>query len=264
MSPLISGSIAIFFYSASTYFLCKELKKTPIRKVSLSLAWCALLFHTVYNYAIFFHPNGIDFSFFNTASLILLIVVMLLLITALTKPVEKLGIALFPITSFMLFLSLTVPIKAQFLLAHSWPMNIHITSSIIAFSLLNIAAFQSLLLAIQENQLRKHSPLLLIQALPPLQTMESLLFKMIATGLVLLSISLLSGLFFIDDLFAQHLVHKTVLSIVAWVIFSALLFGRIRYGWRGKTAIRWTLSGFLLLLLAYFGSKLVIEIILHR
>jgi ABC-type uncharacterized transport system permease subunit len=94
--------------------------------------------------------------------------------------------------------------------------------------------------------------------------MEALLFQMLGTGLVFLTISLISGFLFIEDLFAQHLVHKTVLSLLAWVIFTGLLIGRSRYGWRGQTAIQWTLIGFVLLLLAYFGSKLVLELILHR
>jgi ABC-type uncharacterized transport system permease subunit len=94
--------------------------------------------------------------------------------------------------------------------------------------------------------------------------MESLLFQMLATGIVFLTLSLTSGFIFIENLFAQHLVHKTVLSILAWIIFTGLLIGRSRYGWRGQTAIQWTLIGFILLLLAYFGSKLVLELILHR
>jgi ABC-type uncharacterized transport system permease subunit len=87
---------------------------------------------------------------------------------------------------------------------------------------------------------------------------------MLATGIVFLTVSLTSGFIFIENLFAQHLVHKTVLSILAWIIFTGLLIGRSRYGWRGQTAIQWTLIGFILLLLAYFGSKLVLELILHR
>lgn len=94
--------------------------------------------------------------------------------------------------------------------------------------------------------------------------MEALLFQMLATGLIFLTISLVSGFLFIENLFAQHLAHKTVLSILAWLIFSGLLMGRSRYGWRGKTAIQWTIIGFVLLLLAYFGSKLVLELILHK
>ncbi|MDD1608146.1 MAG: cytochrome c biogenesis protein CcsA, partial [Methylococcaceae bacterium] len=92
----------------------------------------------------------------------------------------------------------------------------------------------------------------------------SLLFQMLGAGVFFLSISLISGFIFVENLFAQHLVHKTVLSILAWIIFSSLLIGRSRYGWRGQLAIQWTLIGFVSLLLAYFGSKLVLELILHR
>jgi ABC-type uncharacterized transport system permease subunit len=91
--------------------------------------------------------------------------------------------------------------------------------------------------------------------------METLLFRIIALGYILLSLSLLSGVTYIDDIFAQHLVHKTVLSFAAWVVFAILLWGRWRFGWRGRTAVRWTLSGFGVLMLAYFGSKLVLEFI---
>ena len=87
---------------------------------------------------------------------------------------------------------------------------------------------------------------------------------MIGSGFALLSAGLLTGIFFLEDIFAQHLVHKTVLSIVAWLVFGILLWGRWRFGWRGRTAIRWTLSGFVVLLLAYFGSKFVLELILQR
>jgi ABC-type uncharacterized transport system permease subunit len=86
----------------------------------------------------------------------------------------------------------------------------------------------------------------------------------IAAGFVLLTLTLLSGVLFVDDLFAQHLVHKTVLSIAAWIVFGILLFGRWRWGWRGRRAVRLTLAGMAILLLAFFGSKFVLEVILHR
>ena len=120
------------------------------------------------------------------------------------------------------------------------------------------------MLAIQEHHLRNRQPGGYIRALPPLQVMERLLFQMIGTGFALLSAALLTGFFFLEDIFAQQLVHKTVLSIAAWVIFGVLLWGRWKFGWRGRTAIRWTLSGFIFLLLAYFGSKAVLELILTR
>jgi ABC-type uncharacterized transport system permease subunit len=103
-----------------------------------------------------------------------------------------------------------------------------------------------------------------IRSLPPLQTMESLLFEMIGAGFLLLTVALISGFAFLEDMFEQRLVHKTVLSIIAWFVFGTLLWGRFRFGWRGQTAITWTLSGFVILMLAYFGSKAVIELILRN
>jgi ABC-type uncharacterized transport system permease subunit len=110
--------------------------------------------------------------------------------------------------------------------------------------------------------LRKPANLMILHRLPPLQTMERLLFQLIFFGFFLLSLTLVSGLIFVHNLFAQHLVHKTVLSFFAWLIFGLLLWGRMRHGWRGRTAIRWALSGYTALVLAYFGSKLVLEQVL--
>ena len=123
---------------------------------------------------------------------------------------------------------------------------------------------QSVLLWIQDRQLHNRHPGGFVRALPPLQVMESLLFQMIALGFVVLTLSLFSGVLFLENVFAQHLVHKTVLSILSWLMFGVLLWGRWRRGWRGKTAIRWTLGGFFSLMLAYFGTKFVLELILHR
>jgi ABC-type uncharacterized transport system permease subunit len=94
--------------------------------------------------------------------------------------------------------------------------------------------------------------------------MESLLFQMSAVGFILQSLALLTGMFYLEDMFEQHLVHKTILSIAAWCVFAVLLWGRWKFGWRGRTAIRWTMAGFTILLLSYFGSKMVLEIFLNK
>jgi ABC-type uncharacterized transport system permease subunit len=94
--------------------------------------------------------------------------------------------------------------------------------------------------------------------------MEQVLFTTIHAGVVLLTLSVFSGLIFVDNVFAQHLVHKTVLSIIALFVFGVLLLGRWRFGWRGRKAIHWTLVGYGLLVLAYFGSRLVLEVVLQR
>jgi len=123
---------------------------------------------------------------------------------------------------------------------------------------------QAVLLAIQDHQLHNRHPGGFVRSLPPLQTMEVLLFEMIGAGFLLLTLALISGIVYLDNMFAQHLAHKTILSIAAWLVFGTLLWGRFRYGWRGRTALIWTLSGFVVLMLAYFGSKAVIELILSK
>lgn len=230
----------------------------------LSLAWTGVAAHLIYTALDLHQKNGFSFNFFSTGSLVAMIVALTLLIASLNKPVEKLGVGLFPIVALMLGLNVMLPAAPHPLHVKNGAMTTHILTSIVAFSLLNIAALQAVLLAVQDSQLKSHHPRRFILSLPPLQTMESLLFQMIATGLAFLSISLVTGFLFIQDLFAQHLVHKTVLSILAWIIFSALMIGRKCYGWRGQTAMKWTLSGFVSLMLAYFGSKMVLELILHR
>ncbi|WP_432743857.1 cytochrome c biogenesis protein CcsA [Methylobacter sp. G7] len=257
-------TLSICTYLASTLFIARDTHLNRRKRTPLYLAWTAVCAHTLYTSIAFQQNASFNFSFISTASLISLIVALLLLIATITKPVEKLGLVIFPLAAIMLVLELNLSEKPHLLHTHNWQMSIHILTSIIAFSLLNIAALQAILLAIQDQQLKSHPPKRFIQSLPSLQTMESLLFQMLGTGLFFLTISLISGFIFIEDLFAQHLVHKTVLSIIAWIIFSCLLIGRLRYGWRGKTAVRWTLAGFILLLLAYFGSKLVLEIILKK
>lgn len=265
MNSTFVGILSVLSYSSASVLIVKELlNHCEKHRKSIQLAWLGALLHCAYLVLSTHQFDGFNFSFFNAAGLVALFIVLILLIGSTDKPVEKLGIAIFPLAAILLALELIFPEKTHRLLATNWQMSLHILSSILAFSLLNIAALQALLLALQDQQLRSHHPKRLILALPPLQAMETLLFQMIGTGLFFLTVSLFSGFIFIEDLFAQHLVHKTVLSMVAWIIFSGLLVGRVRYGWRGHTAIKWTLIGFVLLLLAYFGSKLVLELILKK
>ncbi len=264
MHPIVFGLLSIVSYLSSALLLSKNILAEKSQASSIYPGWLALPLHLTYITHTSLLYNHLDFSFFSMASTIAAIISLLLLLASLTKPIEKLGVVIFPLAALMLGLSILFPGQEHDLQNYSWQMDTHILSSILAFSLLNIAALQAIFLAIQEQQLRKHPPRKIILTLPPLQTMEAMLFKMIIAGVVFLTVSLISGFIFIDDLFAQHLIHKTVLSILAWLIFSALIFGRIRYGWRGQTAIQWTLIGFTALLLAYFGSKLVLELILHK
>lgn len=190
---------------------------------------------------------------------------LLLFIYGLRQPLAALALVVYPVAAVCLVLGAALPAGISARSALAWPLQTHILLSLLAFGLLTLGAVQALVLAVQHRRLHDRPPgdSLSIR-LPPLQTMEALLFRLIGAGFFMLTLAIMSGGAFIENPFAQHLVHKTVLSLVAWLLFAILLWGRWRFGWRGRTAVRWTLTSYLVLALAYFGSKLVLETILGR
>jgi ABC-type uncharacterized transport system permease subunit len=269
MSHALIAYGAILLYLAAATLIGLRLFRRgepgiPGRPLTLGLGFAGLALHTWLIYeAIFSHP-GLNLAFFNALALTSWTVVTLLLVSSLTKPVENLGILILPIAALTLFLEVHYPSLGFMHASKGWAIKIHVLLSMLAYSLLTLASVQAILLAVQDHHLHNRQPAGFLRALPPLQTMENLLFEMIGAGFVLLTLALVSGFAFLEDMFAQHLAHKTVLSVLGWLVFGALLLGRIRYGWRGRTAIIWTLSGFVILMLAYFGSKAVLELILQR
>jgi ABC-type uncharacterized transport system permease subunit len=146
----------------------------------------------------------------------------------------------------------------------SWELTAHVLLSMGAAALLFGAAVTAILLFTLDRRLRTRRISDLSSTMPPVDQLERLMFRLIGSGFALLTLALFTGFVFVTDLFAQHLIHKTVLSVIAWVLFGILLAGRARFGWRGRPAVRWTLVGFVLLALAYFGSKFVLESVLGR
>lgn len=203
--------------------------------------------------------NGLSLDFINALSLTAWLTVTLWLFLSSRQPVESLGIAVLPVAAATL---ITTSFHNPAIGTTNLELQTHVFFSVSAYGLLGLSALQAMLLSVQSRHLHNHKPGGFIRALPPLSTMEHLLFSMITAGFILLTLALLSGFVFLEDMFAQHVAHKTVLSIAAWVLFGILLFGRARYGWRGKRAVKWTLTAFVLLLLSYFGSKFVMEFLI--
>jgi len=230
----------------------------------LTLSLCALLLHGVVTWESVFGEAGVNLGFFRISALIFLVINVACITSLVRRPLQNLLIALFPLSALSVLVATFAPRAAPVQSEIDGGMLIHISSSILAYSVLTIAAVQSALLALQDHQLRHRHTRGIVQILPPLQLMENMLFELLWIGVVLLTLAIVSGFAFVDDLFAQHLVHKTVLTIGAWLLFSTLLWGHYRLGWRSATAVRLTLAGFLLLMLAFFGSKLVLELILQR
>lgn len=146
----------------------------------------------------------------------------------------------------------------------TWQMQAHILISIFAYGLLNVGAIVALYALIQDRRLRARRLSSMNQLFAPLETTEKLLFGITAAGFAGLAITVVSGIMFVDNLFAQHLVHKTALSILALLVFGILLLGRVFAGWRGRRAIYLYLGGFISLGCAYFGSRYILEQLLNR
>ena len=148
--------------------------------------------------------------------------------------------------------------------APGWELTAHILLSMSAAALLLAAAVTALILVFMDRRLRARRLADLPSVLPPLDALEKVMFRLIGAGFAVLTLALLTGFVFVTNIWTQHLAHKTILSCLAWVIFGVLLFGRIRYGWRGRSAVTGTLTGFWILVLSYFGSKFVLEYLLGR
>ncbi|HPQ95162.1 MAG: cytochrome c biogenesis protein CcsA [Thiothrix sp.] len=206
--------------------------------------------------------HGLAIDFFSALSLVMWLASLILFFAQIKRPLASLGLLILPFTLISLLLDALLATGRTIALNEG--LGLHILLSLLAYSMLMLAALQSILLAVQNHQLHNHQSGYLMKALPPLQDMESLLFQLILTGVVLLTLGLISGLLSLHGLFGQGVAHKTVLSLIAWAVFTTLLIGHWQYGWRGRIAVRWTLSGFTLLMLGFFGSKFVLEYMVHK
>jgi ABC-type uncharacterized transport system permease subunit len=246
--------------------LYRTLVRTPdaSRMPAEWLAVAGVLLHSIAQYQ-HWAPNGpIEVNFLNVLSLSALVVTTILVLsTALRQPMFDTGLLALPLAALLLLAEWAIPAPGSLYGDNAPAIAVHVTFSILAFGLLSLAGVYAFFVALIDHFLRGHHLNPLVRALPPLAVMETLLFRLIGTGFLLLTVSLSTGLLFVNDLFAQHLAHKSILAITAWLVFGALLFGRIAWGWRGRMAVRLTLAGVALLILAYFGSKLVLEVFLH-
>lgn len=223
-----------------------------------------LIVHLASAYHLIYSPQGFDLSVFKIASLFFAVMHFLVLISSIKKPLLSLFLLLLPLGILSIHSNALFSNDAEHTVRLSTDLATHVVLSVLAYSLLTIATLQALLLAYQNRQLKRKTLRHVIGILPPLQTMEALMFELIVAGYILLTLSIITGVIFIENIFVQQLSHKTVFSVLSWGIYSTLIFGHLRFGWRGNQAIKWALVGFIALILAYFGSKFVLEVILVR
>lgn len=253
--------LASFAYLLSSGLLLAQLRgyrfKTT-RIITLISASIAALIHGLLLWGTILDDANIHIGLGINLSLAGWLSAVLVITSSITKPMESLGIVVFPLSLLGLWLPAWLP--PPHLLDAG--IGLHVVLSLIAFTLIGLAAAQAALLMLQEKRLRDHQWQGLLGALPPLALMEKTLFEWLFIGFILLSLALGTGFFFIDNFLGQHLAHKTVFSIMTWALLAGLLLGHRLLGWRGQRAARITLWGYGLLVLGYAGSQVILELII--
>lgn len=225
-----------------------------------------LLIHGAGLYTGLFGSGAMYFSFSFALSLMLWLAAFIYWLESFKARMEGLQPLVLPLASACALLPALFPASHILPHADSTGFKLHFMAAMLAYSLFTLSALHAVFMGFAERKLHQRAMTRSLASLPPLLTMEALLFRMIAVGFGLLTAALASGLIFSEVLFgkAATLDHKTIFAFASWGIFAALLTGRQAYGWRGRTALRWTMAGFLALLMAYVGSRFVMEVLLSR
>jgi ABC-type uncharacterized transport system permease subunit len=259
------AALAVYFWRAQAAGRGAELERGAARFVVLApmLLQGYLLSNTL------FIDGEMNLGLTNSISLILWLTLLVYWVAHFYYPIASLQTLVLPLAAVGVVLPALFP-DTHLHARNTWAFEAHIAVALLAFSLFTIAALHAGLMSLVEKRLHHAILPKAMQNLPPLLTMEALLFRIIVVGFLLLSFTLASGMIFSEQVFGHALkftpriAHKIVFGLTSWAVFAGLLIGHHFYGWRGRTAIRWTLSGFVFLFLSYVGSKFVLEVLLHR
>ncbi|TBR43498.1 hypothetical protein CBF23_004795 [Marinomonas agarivorans] len=216
---------------------------------------------TIHAYALallFLDKDGFDFL--TIGMLIALIGNAMLWLSNRTKDISLLLCVSFPLAAILILLNLLEPWSLVQLHSDSVGTSAHILIAAVAYSLFTAACGIGILLFLQEYQL-KHHKLKQLLRVPPLQVLEQLMFEFIWSAFLLLTLTIITGVYFLDDMFAQKMAHKTFFTIISWFVFASLLAGRKWAGWRGQIAVKLTLFGFAMLMLGYFGTRIILQFV---
>lgn len=274
-APILAYLVTGLLYAGLSVHLWRTRWLTPAQAAAdaaRSRSWeraavaGALAAHTWLLYATVLAGAGMRLGVGNAISIILWLTVLIYSAGSLLTRLDGLQALVMPVAAIGCLLPLVLPPARLLPNSELIAFKVHLLISLLAYGFFTIASLHVLLMALQERHLHGGNLPALLAGLPPLLTMEKLLFQLIGGGFGLLTLTLVSGIFFSEELFGRPISfnHKTIFGILSWCIFGALLAGRHFYGWRGRVATRWTLAGFLMLVLAYLGSRFVLDVILLR
>jgi ABC-type uncharacterized transport system permease subunit len=267
ITSLMYAALAVYFWRTRWAVTAHApAVRTESKTLEHLVVMVPLILHATLLYDSVFAGDGIHLGVANALSTIVWLTVVIYWLGNLFYNVEGLQAMVMPVAAVCAFLPVLFPAARALPNTELAVFKAHLLIAMLAYSLFTIASLHVLLMALLERRLHGGELPAALQKLPPLLTMETLLFRIITAGFVLLTLTLASGIVFSEELFgkAMRFNHKTVFGILSWLIFAALLGGRQLYGWRGRIAVRWTLTGFLMLVLAYVGSRFVLEVLLGR
>ncbi len=239
---------------------------TGLSAIERAVLLAALVLHGITLNQEIFPVGAMHFGFSESLSLMLWLAIALYWVESFHARMEGLQMLGFPLAAVCVLLPVLIPSQHIVANTDSLAFRIHFLMAMLAYSLFTLAALHALLMTVAGKYLHRGRLSPFLAGMPPLLTMESLLFRLIHIAFFLLTLTLLSGILFSETLFGKALTfdHKTVFAFISWLIFAALLIGRHLRGWRGRIALRWTMAGFVTLMLAYVGSRFVLEVILGR
>lgn len=267
---ILNGAALILYFAATGLLLQNLFLRQVItanRKwVILGLAITAVVIHGILLQQNLWQTSGLNLSFSNAAALVSFAVTIIFILATIRTSLENIGIIILPIAAITILMQWFWP--GQHLLSQTTPLyqGLHIIISLLAYSLLCLASAQALMLLLQDHQLHTRQPGRFLNVLPPVETMEYLMAQMIGVGFLLLTMTVITGVFFSKAIFGQPLKfnHHILLSSLGWLVFGSYLVARWRHGLRGRKAAIWVLSGIALLALGFLGTKFIMEIVLGR
>jgi ABC-type uncharacterized transport system permease subunit len=272
MNPILLHLFTSLAYLVLATWMWRNLQRGPqpdalrSMRVAHALVAIPLAIHIGLLSRTMLYPEGLYLGVGNAISIIIALAVLIYWISSFFHRLEALHVLVLPAAAILSLLPAFLPASGPLENTEFLVLRAHLLIALLAYSLFTVASLHVLLMAAVERRLRSGNVPSFVQALPSLLAMETVLFRIITSGFIFLTLTLATGVLFSEELFGKALTftHKTLFGFISWLIFAALLVGRKFFGWRGRVAVRWTLAGFMTLILAYIGSKFVVEIVLRR
>lgn len=252
------GATCIFMYLGLIWLVLRDVLQevTPFAQVKPLLISVALLLHGLFCFFNLATEHGINYSLSNL--LLLVTFVMTAIVVGLNIRIRQdfLSVFVFGFSATALFVNHLIISPDSHRVATEGAIFAHIFLSVLAYSLLGLAAIQTIIFTLLQTSLRSKQRMNIVVSLPPLDAVERLNFGLLTSGLIALSITILVALFLywteLDQL--VNLLH-TWIALFAWILYATILLGRVFFGWHGNVINFLSMAAFLLLALSYFGLR---------